>query len=85
MHVSGRPVGSFDNEGLIFAAGVDAEVIRLYDLRSFDKVHINLSSFNPHAQLQTKFDIPRSFCLEFLCYFFTITSKAEVISIWPDL
>lgn len=38
MHVSGRPVGSFDNEGLIFAAGVDAEVIRLYDLRSFDKV-----------------------------------------------
>ncbi|XP_065058323.1 WD repeat-containing protein 82-like [Rhopilema esculentum] len=37
MHVSGRPVGSFDNEGLIFAAGVDAEVVRLYDLRSFDK------------------------------------------------
>ena len=38
MHVSGRPVGSFDNEGLIFAAGVDAEIVRLYDLRSFDKV-----------------------------------------------
>ena len=41
MHVSGRPVGSFDNEGLIFAAGVDAEVIRLYDLRSFDKVYLD--------------------------------------------
>ena len=49
MHVSGRPVGSFDNEGLIFAAGVDAEVIRLYDLRSFDKVYINLSTFGAHA------------------------------------
>ena len=42
MHVSGRPVGSFDNEGLIFAAGVDAEVVRLYDLRSFDKVSSGL-------------------------------------------
>jgi len=37
MHVSGRPVTSFDQEGLIFAAGVDAEIVRLYDLRSFDK------------------------------------------------
>ena len=38
MHVSGRPVASFDPEGLIFAAGVDADIVRLYDLRSFDKV-----------------------------------------------
>ena len=52
MHVSGRPVGSFDNEGLIFAAGVDAEVIRLYDLRSFDKVFVR--SF---TVLQLKFKI----------------------------
>ncbi|XP_065668810.1 WD repeat-containing protein 82 isoform X2 [Hydra vulgaris] len=37
MHVSGRPVTSFDPEGLIFAAGVDSEVIRLYDIRTFDK------------------------------------------------
>lgn len=37
MHVSGRPVASFDPEGLIFAAGVDADIVRLYDLRSFDK------------------------------------------------
>ncbi|XP_057312540.1 WD repeat-containing protein 82-like [Hydractinia symbiolongicarpus] len=37
MHVSGRPVCSFDPEGLIFAAGVDSEIIRLYDLRTFDK------------------------------------------------
>ena len=38
MHVNGRPVSAFDPEGLIFAAGVDSEVIKLYDLRSFDKV-----------------------------------------------
>lgn len=37
MHVSGRPVTSFDPEGLIFAAGVDSEIIRLYDLRTFDR------------------------------------------------
>ena len=38
MHVNGRPVSAFDPEGLIFAAGVDSEMIKLYDLRSFDKV-----------------------------------------------
>lgn len=38
MHVTGRPVTAFDPEGLIFAAGVDSEIIRLYDLRTFDKV-----------------------------------------------
>lgn len=38
MHVNGRPVAAFDPEGLIFAAGIDCEMIKLYDLRSFDKV-----------------------------------------------
>uniref|UniRef100_A0A1I8GPS7 WD_REPEATS_REGION domain-containing protein n=1 Tax=Macrostomum lignano TaxID=282301 RepID=A0A1I8GPS7_9PLAT len=37
MHVTGRPVAAFDPEGLIFAAGVNSECIKLYDLRSFDK------------------------------------------------
>lgn len=40
MHVNGRPVAAFDPEGLIFAAGVDSEMVKLYDLRSFDKVVI---------------------------------------------
>ena len=40
MHVNGRPVAAFDPEGLIFAAGVDSEMVKLYDLRSFDKVQI---------------------------------------------
>ena len=38
MQVNGRPVAAFDPEGLVFSAGVDSEMIKLYDLRSFDKV-----------------------------------------------
>jgi COMPASS component SWD2 len=38
MHLLGRPVAAFDPEGLIFAAGVNNESVKLYDLRSFDKV-----------------------------------------------
>ncbi|VEL42895.1 unnamed protein product [Protopolystoma xenopodis] len=37
MHVSGRPTAAFDPEGLIFAAGINSDSIKLYDLRSFDK------------------------------------------------
>ena len=38
MHLNGRAVASFDPEGLIFAAGIDSRQLKLYDLRSFDKV-----------------------------------------------
>lgn len=38
MHLTGRPVAAFDPEGLIFGAGVNSESVKLYDLRSFDKV-----------------------------------------------
>jgi len=44
MHVNGRPVAAFDPEGLIFAAGVDSEMVKLYDLRSFDKVIAHVHS-----------------------------------------
>lgn len=37
MHLPGRPVAAFDPEGLIFAAGINSEFVKLYDLRSFDK------------------------------------------------
>ena len=40
MHLTSRPVAAFDPEGLIFAAGVNSESVKLYDLRSFDKVLI---------------------------------------------
>ena len=36
--LNGRPVASFDPEGLIFAAGVDSKQLKLYNLRMFDKV-----------------------------------------------
>lgn len=45
MHLQGKPVCSFDPEGLIFAAGVNSEMVKLYDLRSFDKVSITLDMF----------------------------------------
>ena len=38
MHLNGRPVVNFDPEGLIFAAGIDSRQLKLYDLRTFDKV-----------------------------------------------
>lgn len=34
----GKPVCSFDPEGLIFAAGVESKAVDLYDLRAYDKV-----------------------------------------------
>ena len=33
MNLAGRPVAAFDPEGLIFAAGVNSEHVKLYDLR----------------------------------------------------
>ena len=41
MHLPGRPVAAFDPEGLIFAAGINSECVKLYDLRSFDRVSEN--------------------------------------------
>lgn len=39
MQVPGnRPVVNFDPEGLIFAVGYNSEMVKLYDLKSFDKV-----------------------------------------------
>jgi len=48
MNLPGRPVAAFDPEGLIFAAGISSESLKLYDLRSFDKVwnyHVCLEKF----------------------------------------
>jgi len=41
MSLVGRPVAAFDPEGLIFAAGINSETVKLYDLRSFDKGPFN--------------------------------------------
>ena len=37
MQVQGKPVLAFDPEGLVFSVGVQSEMVKLYDLRSFDK------------------------------------------------
>lgn len=44
MHLTGRPVAAFDPEGLIFAAGINSESIKLYDLKSYEKVWDSLLS-----------------------------------------
>ncbi|KAG0413577.1 hypothetical protein HPB47_009269 [Ixodes persulcatus] len=36
-HLTGRPGGKFDPEGLIFAVRLYSEPVKLYDLRAFDK------------------------------------------------
>ncbi|TMS19686.1 WD repeat-containing protein 82 [Larimichthys crocea] len=44
----GKPVCSFDPDGLIFAAGVESQAIKLYDVRAFDK--------GPFASFETRFN-----------------------------
>jgi COMPASS component SWD2 len=50
MHLNGRPVTSFDPEGLIFAAGIESRQLKLYDLRTFDK--------GPFATFRVRQDLP---------------------------
>ena len=51
MHLNGPPVAAFDPEGLIFAAGIDSRQLKLYDLRSFDKVSIRNCSVSDYSCL----------------------------------
>ena len=37
MRTPGVPIGAFDPEGIIFAAGIDNTSIKLFDIRTFDK------------------------------------------------
>jgi len=50
MKLTGRPVASFDPEGLIFAAGINSESVKLYDLRSFDKGPFSSFKFQADSQ-----------------------------------
>ncbi|KAF3856319.1 hypothetical protein F7725_017042, partial [Dissostichus mawsoni] len=45
----GKPVCSFDPDGLIFAAGVESQAIKLYDLRAFDKGYNNSKGISLEA------------------------------------
>lgn len=57
----GKPVCSFDPEGLIFAAGVESQAIKLYDLRAFDKVKCKLV-----------FCVSTLVCIHLLYFFYVI-------------
>ena len=46
MKLQGRPAAAFDPDGLIFAAGINSESVKLYDLRSFDKGPFSSFRFN---------------------------------------
>ena len=46
MKLQGRPAAAFDPDGLIFAAGINSESVKLYDLRSFDKGPFSSFKFN---------------------------------------
>ena len=59
MHLNGPPVASFDPEGLIFAAGIDSRQLKLYDLRTFDKVHIHFYMYILYSLDQTPLSISR--------------------------
>jgi len=37
MRLNSRPVAAFDPEGLIFATGINSELVKLYDLRSYER------------------------------------------------
>ncbi|ORZ23931.1 WD40-repeat-containing domain protein [Absidia repens] len=36
INTNGRPIAAIDNAGLVFGVGLNSEVLRLYDIRSFD-------------------------------------------------
>ena len=52
MNVTGKPVLSFDPEGLVFSVGVQSEQVKLYDLRSYEKGPFTTFKM----QRETKFD-----------------------------
>ena len=61
MQLAGRPVAAFDPEGLIFAAGINSESVKLYDLRSFDKGPFSSFKFSgkDHLDLRLAFRVTR--------------------------
>ena len=64
MQLAGRPVAAFDPEGLIFAAGINSESVKLYDLRSFDKGPFSSFKFSgkDHLDIRLAFRFKR--CLK---------------------
>lgn len=39
LHLRGRPTVAYDQQGLVFAVAMEGGAIKLFDSRSYDKVH----------------------------------------------
>lgn len=50
LKTQGRPIANYDPEGLIFVVGIDNEIIKLYDIRHFDKGPFNTFKLSKPAQ-----------------------------------
>lgn len=37
LHTPGNPVASFDQQGLVFGVATESGMLKLYDVRSYDK------------------------------------------------
>ncbi|XP_031623759.1 WD repeat-containing protein 82-like [Contarinia nasturtii] len=46
----GRTIAAYDPDGLVFAAGMNSEMIKLYDLRSFDKGPFETFNLNTKSE-----------------------------------
>jgi COMPASS component SWD2 len=91
MHLPGRPVANFDPDGLIFGAGINSETIKLYDLRSFEKVRIEkirrivrVNQKSAHLNLKkgpfSNFKIPKEKDIEWTGLKFSPDGKYVLIS-----
>ncbi|XP_011270198.1 hypothetical protein CAOG_08598 [Capsaspora owczarzaki ATCC 30864] len=50
LHTSGAPIVSFDPEGVLFAAGIESSMIKLYDLRTFDRGPFSTFNIQHHGE-----------------------------------
>ena len=85
MKLQGRPAAAFDPDGLIFAAGINSESVKLYDLRSFDKGPFSSFRFNGENKIfrpvkLTKFCLVDNKDLEWTGLKFSPDGKSILIS-----
>ena len=80
MNLAGRPVAAFDPEGLIFAAGISSESVKLYDLRSFDKGPFSSFKFPGKNKNSFAEKFVNSQLFEILKLFENVNSGLEIVN-----
>lgn len=63
MRIRGRPAVAYDEQGLVFAVSMEGGAIKLFDVRSYDKVRRpclfgSLSCWDTEFVYETAFTIP---------------------------